>query len=127
MNLLRKQLRDFTKDRFNAAAQPLFVIMHGQGISPFGVSFAPDQQVDLFTFSKRVFPLVESISGICRDLCPGWQGERQVGQSGDIRQAGGQDTELHRHAVNRSQDLHSHTVKSNGICSPDSRDSPPLA
>ncbi len=31
MNLLRKQLGDFAKDRFKAAAQPLFVVMRQAG------------------------------------------------------------------------------------------------
>src|SRR5947209_2345622 len=78
MYLLREQLRDFTKDRLDAAAQPLFVFMQGWRISPLRVSFASNQQVDLVTLRECIFPLIESIGGVGRDLCSSRQSERQV-------------------------------------------------
>jgi hypothetical protein len=110
MNLLREQSRDFTKDRFNPTAQPLFVIIQSRSISALRVSLRPTKDARHPFLSKRL-PIRKGICGISRYLCATRQGERQFTQAFDVGSRTGQDATLDGNAFDRHHDLHSDSIK----------------
>src|SRR5947209_431795 len=111
MYLLREQLRDFTKDRLNATAQPLLVIMYDRYITPLRVTFAPNQQTHAISLCQLIFPFIISVGRISRHTCPSRQRERQVSQPFNIGEAAGKDRILDGEAFDCDDHLYSHPIE----------------
>ncbi len=101
MNLFRKQFRNLANRRFDILSNERFVDFQPRFSGAFGVGFARNLQPKFLDVKQVIFPLVEIVSAIDKQLRQWRQVERQLRQTLQIRTRARQDAELDRDTVRK--------------------------